>query len=148
MRALKATLLECGIVQRVHGNIKRLPHNTLSFDGTQRVVAFITFYAEEHAILLPGRVPGYKHADIQLLLTHTTKKNVWRQYRASGNGDGVLYCTFCRLWNRLLSAHPHHQADVVCRVVNVSEHVFIAVCIQLQGFSCRMLYTNIVCHLS
>ena len=104
MRALKATMLERGIVQTVRGNTKRLPHNTLSFDGTQRVVAFITFYAEEHAILLPGRVPGYKRADVQLLPTHTTKKNVWRQYCASGNGDGVSYCTFCRLWNRLL---PH-----------------------------------------
>ena len=104
MRALKATMLERGIVQRVHGNTKRLPHNTLSFDGTQRVVAFISFYAEEHAILLPGHVPGYKRADVQLLPTHTTKKNVWRQYCASGNGDGVSYCTFCRLWNRLL---PH-----------------------------------------
>ena len=104
MRALKATMLEHGIVQRVHGNTKRLPHNTRCFDGTQRVVAFITFYAEEHAILLPGHVLGNKCADIQLLPTHATKKNVWRQYRVAGNGDGVSYCTFCRLWNRLL---PH-----------------------------------------
>ena len=51
MRALKATMLERGIVQRVHGNTKRLPYNTLSFGGTRRVVVFITFYAEEHVIL-------------------------------------------------------------------------------------------------
>ena len=42
MRALKSTMLERGIVQRVHGNTKWLPHNTLSFEGTQRVVAFVT----------------------------------------------------------------------------------------------------------
>ena len=102
MRALKATMLERGIVQRVHSNTKRLPHNTLSFDKTQRVVPFITYYAEEHAILLPGHIPGYKRADVQLLPIHTTKK-VWRQYRASGNENGVS-CTSCRFWNRLL---PH-----------------------------------------
>ena len=111
MRALKATMLECGIVQRVHGNTKRLPHNTLSFDGTQRVVAFITFYAEEHAILLPGRVPGYKRADVQLLPTHTTKKNVWRQYCAAGNGDGGVVLHFLSALESAASAHPHHQAD-------------------------------------
>ena len=46
------------------------PNTLLTFDVIKNLVTFITNYAEEHAILLPGRIPGYK----KLLPSSTTKK--------------------------------------------------------------------------
>jgi hypothetical protein len=63
-----------GVNARQHGNYRRLPHNTLSIPATREVVRFLTNYAENHAILLPGRIPGYKRDDLQLLPSSTTKK--------------------------------------------------------------------------
>ena len=47
--------------------------NTLLLLDIRRIVAFLANYAEENAILLPGRVPGYKRDNIQLLSSSTTK---------------------------------------------------------------------------
>ena len=63
-----------GLTMRQHGNHKRLPHNAMSFEETKYVVWFLQNYAEANAILLPGRIPGYKRDDLQLLPSHTTKK--------------------------------------------------------------------------
>ena len=63
-----------GLTTRQHGNTKRTPHNALSFRETQNVVKFLHSYAESNAILLPGRIPGYKRDDLQLLPSSTTKK--------------------------------------------------------------------------
>ena len=104
VKALRANLLEFGLTPRVHGNVRRLPHHALTMEATQLVVNFITTYAEEHAILLPGRVPGYKRTDVQLLPTSTTKKAVWLLFQASSGSTCVAYTTFCRLWRQLL---PH-----------------------------------------
>lgn len=73
-QALKDHYLVCGIETRQHGNHKRLPHNTLSFEETKNIKRFLTAYAEDNAILLPGRIPGYKRDDLQLLPSSTTKK--------------------------------------------------------------------------
>lgn len=71
---MKAHFLANGLEERMHGNIKRLPYNTLTLVDSQNVVKFIRSYAENHAILLPGRIPGYKRNDLQLLPSSTTKK--------------------------------------------------------------------------
>jgi len=70
---------ENGVTPRVHGNTKRLPKNTLSFECVKRIVDFIVNYAECHAMLLPGRIPGYKRSDLKLLPSSTTKTDVWRK---------------------------------------------------------------------
>ena len=51
-----------------------LTHNAFTFVEVQNVVRFLKNYAETHAILLPGCIPGYKRDDIQLLPTCTTNK--------------------------------------------------------------------------
>ena len=43
-----------GISLRVHGNSKRLPHNTLPQSVAEDVKNFLSNYAEENAVLLPG----------------------------------------------------------------------------------------------
>ena len=82
---LKTSLLQNGLSPRMHGNTKRLPANTTSFADIQQVVNFITTYAEAHAILLPGQIPGYKRSDLQLLPSTATKHNVWLLYCDSLN---------------------------------------------------------------
>lgn len=79
----------------------------LSYDDIRGVVTFITNYADEHALLLPGRVPGYKRSDIRLLPSSETKASVWRKYGAAMAILGLRAArlsTFRKLWRQLL---PH-----------------------------------------
>ena len=46
---------------RIHGNTGRKPPQAHSRDELNRVLSFIKNYAEIHAILLPGRIPGHTH---------------------------------------------------------------------------------------
>ena len=36
---------------------------------------------EANLMVLPGQIPGYKSADIQLLPSNTTKCHVWELYK-------------------------------------------------------------------
>ena len=49
---------------RVNGNKKRLPSSAFSSETIEQVVKFILNTAEEQALLLPGRVPGFKRIDV------------------------------------------------------------------------------------
>ena len=77
---------------REHGNHKRLPHNAMSFEETKYVVRFLQNYAEANAILLPGRIPGYKRDDLQLLPSHTTKKVNKTVHREPGHQQRNWHC--------------------------------------------------------
>ena len=124
---VKASYIASGLTTRTHGNTKCLPHNSLKFEEVRNVFLFINGYAEQHAILLPGRVPGFKRDDLQLLPSSTTKKvnqqnyvinnlwawysltsqAVWVQYKLAADSAGIraaAYTTFCRLWRELV---PH-----------------------------------------
>ena len=62
---------------------------------------------EVNAMILPGRVPGYKSSDIQLLPSSTTKHQVWELYQQAASVESmrpVSYSTFTSLWRQLL---PH-----------------------------------------
>ena len=71
--SLKASYSALGLTTRVHGNTKHAPKNALKFEEIKNLLSFINNYAEKHAILLPGRIPGYKD-NLQLLPSSTTKK--------------------------------------------------------------------------
>lgn len=71
---IKKHYLEHGMDIRVHKNTRQLPPRALSFVEITSLVKFIENYAEQHAILLPGRIPGYKRDDIKLLPSSTSKK--------------------------------------------------------------------------
>ncbi|KAM9364293.1 uncharacterized protein KZ484_010563 isoform 2-T3 [Pholidichthys leucotaenia] len=78
----------------------------LSHDDIERVVKFILNYCEDHAIILPGRIPGYKDFRIKLLPSSTTKASVFRLYRSAMIDAGhraVKITSFRRLWNSLLA---------------------------------------------
>ena len=56
-----------GIFLRTHGNTKRLPSNTLPQLVTENVHNFLANYVEENAIVLPGRIPGFKSDEVKVL---------------------------------------------------------------------------------
>ena len=105
--AVRTYYLSNGIEERIHGNTNHLPHNGLSTDELRSIVSFLQNYAEENAILLPGRIPGYKRTDLQLLPTSTTKRQVWEYYIqscATLTFRVTSYCHFCLLWRKYV---PH-----------------------------------------
>ena len=74
LKNVKASYLASGLTTRIHGNCRRRPKHALTIDEVKSLVTFMTNYAEKNAILLPGRIPGYKRDTIQLLPSSTTKK--------------------------------------------------------------------------
>ena len=121
-RRLKEHYEEHGLSQRVHGNYKRLPHNTLPQAVTEDVKSFLTNYAEENAVLLPGRIPGFKNDDIRLLSSSESKMNVWRAFKRVCEETGkqtVGYTSFTKLWQQfhpdLLIAKPMTDLCLTCQ---------------------------------
>lgn len=93
-----------GLSVRVNGNKKRLPSSAFSSETIERVVKFILNTAEEQALLLPGRVPGFKRIDVRLLASVLTKHGLWKTYceiSASQGKNHVGYSKFCDLWSQL-----------------------------------------------
>ena len=91
------------MTNRTHGNAQRPPPNALSLDNLKLVVNFLFTYAEEHAILLSGRVPGYKDSDRQLLPSSTTKRLVWNVYVEASSQTVVRvvkFSTFTSIWRK------------------------------------------------
>ena len=97
-----------GLVPRMHGNVKRLPPNTVLLDRTKLIVRFISNFATVHALPLPGRLPGQFSDEKALLLpSHMSKRYVYRQYKQvceESNDLPVSRRKFEDIWNGLL---PH-----------------------------------------
>ena len=104
MRNISKALMFGGIAPRVHGNTRKLPKNTLTLAVVQDVIRFLLYYCEQHALLLPGRVPGYSRTDIKLLPSSKSKKGIWYIYReAEEQGTHtVAYSTFNKIWKSQL----------------------------------------------
>ena len=93
-----------GLSLQVHWNKNQLPSSTSSAETVEQVVKFILNTAEEQALLLPRRVPGFKRIDLKLLPSHLTKHGLWRTYTNICIGTGkpsMGYSKFCDLWNQL-----------------------------------------------
>ena len=111
-KALRKSCRENGLVTRVHGNTRRLPVHALTFDEVSHVVSFIKNYAEDHTIPLPGRIPGFKRADLQVLPCSTTRRLVWEKYNnVTSSADqsstsqvirAVSYSSFTSIWRKFL----------------------------------------------
>ena len=102
-KAIKSSWVENGL--RPRNRVCHLPHNTTRLSDIERVVHFILRYSEENAILLPGRITGYKRDNLQLLPSSTTKRSVWELYHLSvgqvAGACAVCYSLFCSLWLQL-----------------------------------------------
>jgi hypothetical protein len=104
--AIKACFQSNGLCPRTRPY--RKPRHALRLSDIEYIVSFVRNYAEDNAILLPGRIPGYKRDDVVLLPSSTTKIAVWKVYRAAAENapdvKSVGYSSFCTLWKKLL---PH-----------------------------------------
>ena len=49
----------------------------------KRTVAFVSNYADDHGLVMPGRVPGFKRDDTKLMPSSETKVNVYTAYRTA-----------------------------------------------------------------
>ena len=59
-------------------------------------MAFVSQYAEHHALVLPGRVPGFKRDDVKLLPSAETKAKVYGVYAITMKDSGmIIKCTSC-----------------------------------------------------
>ena len=127
----------CGKTFRIHGNTHKRPKHSLSFESTEFVIRFLLSYAEQNALLLPGRVPGYSRTDIKLLPSSVSKRGIWKTYHSAAEEEeaihAVAYSTFCQLWRSLLPSviimKPmtdlcwtcHQNSTAILRAVNCSE---------------------------
>lgn len=114
-RNLMANIKENGLTSRVHGNVKRIPKHALSLQSTEYIVRFLHSYAEQHALLLPGWIPGYTRTDIQLLPSSESKRAVWRVYcEAAGVSTihPVAYSTFLLYLEVTGTLNSCHEAAI------------------------------------
>ena len=81
-RRLKDTLTFDGIMPRPHQNtIKTSFVRTHPVAMRETTVKFLENFAIQNAVVLPGRVPGFKNPDLLLLPSEFTKKTI--KYRGS-----------------------------------------------------------------
>lgn len=84
--------------------MKRLPSSAFSVETVERIIKSIMNVAEDQALLLPGRVPGFKRIDVKLLPSSLTKCKLWKMYHDASAAAGhvaVGYSKFCDLWKQL-----------------------------------------------
>ena len=72
--AIRKHYREEGMMVRVHKLSNIPPPRTLQYDEICSLVAFLKQYSEQHGILLPGRIPGYKCHDVKLLPSSNSKR--------------------------------------------------------------------------
>ena len=60
----------------MRGNTKRLAQHALSFVSIEEVIRFLENHADNNAILLPGRIPGYRDTDVKLLPSNSSKRSI------------------------------------------------------------------------
>ena len=92
-----------GISLRIHSNNKSLPHNALTIAIDEDVKNFLSNFVDENAALLPGRIPGFKNEDIQLLSLNETKVHLWKCFTRAceeSNKQPVCYTKFTDFWKQ------------------------------------------------
>ncbi|XP_030833175.1 uncharacterized protein LOC115920747 [Strongylocentrotus purpuratus] len=116
LRNITKSYLQKGVVppSKASGGIKA-NKAALCSDDINRVVTFITNFADTQGLVIPGRISGVKSSDprIRLLPTNQTKASVWRSYEtelASKNDQRVAkglpphrsakQTTFLNVWRR------------------------------------------------
>ena len=103
LRQLKEHYKTHGIYPRTYGNTRSLPSNTLPQSTTENIHNLLNNYIEENAIVLPGRIPGFKSKDEKVWSSSETKMSVWRVYTATcetSEEQSVSYSKFIDLWQQ------------------------------------------------
>ena len=77
------------------------------------VKKFLRNFLDENAALLPGRIPGFKNEDIQLLSLNETKVHVWKCFTRAceeSNKQAVCYTKFPTSGNSFFFKCHHGKA--------------------------------------
>lgn len=76
-----------GLIAKQHGNAGKMAKNVTTHKKIEYVVRFLTNYAEQHALILPGRASTVYNANLKLLPSNETVRTVYEKYAASFNRD-------------------------------------------------------------
>lgn len=113
---------EYGVVPRLRGKANNTPRYALSYTERLHVVRFIHNFAEDHAVLLFGRIPGYDGDDLKLLPSSCTKAAVYKDYMdacAADNRRLVPLQIFNSVWQdskpEVLSTMPTTDLCRTCQ---------------------------------
>ncbi|XP_062591875.1 uncharacterized protein LOC134253368 [Saccostrea cucullata] len=93
-----------GFLPRTHGNCGKAPHNSLTVTDRDHIKTFLTKYASDHALPLPGRLPNYKSEKVLLLPSDTTAADIHAKYEILAeemNFRKIHLRTFQRTWHEL-----------------------------------------------
>lgn len=71
---------DSSLVERVHGNRRRMPFNTCTPIQIDNAVKYINNIGTSHAMPLPGRLPYHKDSRVILLPTDMTKARIYHEY--------------------------------------------------------------------
>ena len=104
----------------MHKNSKLRPHNALSFEDITEIVNFLQNYSEQHAILLPGRIPAYKRDDMKLLPSSNSKKVMYVHYYSQNSLRTLEHLDYIpKVLYRGYPATPHavHTSAIFCQIL-------------------------------
>ena len=101
LKNVKKQFLSEGISPKQHGNIHKTSSHA-NFEKRVTARTFIQNFAENHALVLPGRLPNYKNPDLKLLPSSYTKKHVYSLYESALRNAGqepLSLCLFYQVWS-------------------------------------------------
>lgn len=83
MKRLLKMYNSTGIIVKEHGNTGKIKHKMTSFSDTEFVVKFLHNYAEQNAVMLPGRSSTVYNTALKLLPSNDSKVKIYNTYKAS-----------------------------------------------------------------
>ena len=63
-----------GVIDRVHGNARKRPHNAFSYSSIENASRFIVNTSDTHGLPLPGCLPTCEHKVVVLLVSNKAYK--------------------------------------------------------------------------
>lgn len=98
---------EHGPIPRSHGNLKRLPQNSFTYETIRNIVTFITHFAELHSLPQPAAQRGHAATALIHLAASEGYNTVHKKYVeacAEGGLNAAKYHAFRNVW---LKCIPH-----------------------------------------
>ena len=89
LRLLRKRVTEFSIAPHRHGNAGRHPKHACNKENTTKVVQFLINYAENNALVLPGKTRGIRDHRTMLLPSWESKKEIHAKYVASCEAAGI-----------------------------------------------------------
>ncbi|XP_069108896.1 LOW QUALITY PROTEIN: uncharacterized protein [Argopecten irradians] len=104
LQAISKSLDTVGLMPRKHGNSGKAPHNALSVQDRQNIKTFLSKFARDNALPIPGRLPNYRSEKVLLLPSDTTAMDIFEKFDSLAgkmNYRRVSLRTFQRVWHDL-----------------------------------------------